>query len=233
MKKSILSVLLFFSSASLSAEPIQSPDVLTHKIEQYVLNELATYPEGKVHVSADKIDSRLTLKACAYNQLVVFNPYQTPILETSTMGIKCRENDNHWSLYVPIRITILKTVYVANRALMKGEHITGNDIYQTEMDVHRLKYGYFEDIDDLVGQMCKTNIAINSPFSPHNVELAKIIRKGEKVSIVTSNNNLTVSMDGIAMNEGALGENIKVRNIVSKKIIEAQVAGKKRVTVVF
>lgn len=233
MKKNILSVLLFFASTSLFAEPIQSPEILANQIVHYVLNELTSYPEGKIRVSADKIDSRLTLKACAEDKLVVFNPYQSPILETSTMGIKCQEQDNHWSLYVPIRISILKTVYIARRALMKGEHISGHDMYQAEIDVHKLKNGYFEDIDELVGQVCKQNIAINTPFNPHNIELPKVVRKGEKVSIVTNNNNLMVSMDGIAISDGSMGETIKVKNLVSKKIIEAQIAGEKQVTVVF
>lgn len=217
----------------LFAETTQSPEILTHKIKDYVLSELANYREGKIHVSADKIDSRLSLKACAEDRLIVFNPYQSPILETSTLGIKCQEADNHWSLYVPIRITILKTVYVAKRTLMKGDRISGDDIYQTEMDVHKLKYGYFDDIDDLVGLVCKKNVAINTPLNPHNIELAKVVHKGEKVSIVTSYNNLTVSMDGIAINDGALGETIKVKNLSSKKILDGQVTGKKMITVIF
>lgn len=233
MKKGILSVLLLFASASLFAQPIQSPQVLTTKIEQYVLNELSSYKEGKINVSADKIDSRLSLKACAENKLVVFNPYQSPILDTSTLGIKCQEKENHWSLYVPIRITILKTVFVAKRSLTKGDRITGNDIYSTEIDIHKLKYGYFNDIDELIGHVCKQNVIIHSPFNPHNIELAKIIHKGEKVKMVTNNNNLTISMDGIAINEGTLGDTIKVKNLSSNKIIEAQIAGKKRVTVIF
>lgn len=233
MKKSILSILLFFASTGLPAEPTQSPEILTRKIEQYVGNQLTSYKEGRVHVSADKIDSRLSLKACAKKYLVVFNPYNTPILDTSTMGIKCQEPENHWSLYVPIRITILKTVFVANRTLTKGDRITGNDVYQAEIDIHKLKHGYFSDIDDLIGQVCKQNIAINHPFTPNNIELPKVIRKGEKVSIVTTNNNLMISMDGIAVNDGALGETIKVKNQTSKKIIEAQVTGKKIVTVAF
>lgn len=232
MKKSI-SVLLFFASAVISAEPTQSPEILTRKIEQYIHSELAPHPGGKVHVTADKIDSHLSFKACAENKLVVFNPYQTPVSNTSTFGIKCQEQDNHWSLYVPVRITILKKVYIAHRAMMKGERINGHDMYQAEIDVHQLKYGYFEDIDDLAGHVCKQNIPIDSPFNPHNVELAKIIRKGEKVAIVTNNNNLTVSMDGIAIDEGTMGDSIKVKNLSSKKIIEAQITGKKRVTVVF
>jgi flagella basal body P-ring formation protein FlgA len=40
-------------------------------------------------------------------------------------------------------------------------------------------------------------------------------------------------MDGIAMNEGALGDSVKVKNLSSKRIIEAQVTGKKTVKVTF
>lgn len=233
MKKSILSVFLFFASISLFAESIQSTKILTRKIEQYVLNELASYKEGKVRVTADKIDSRLNLNACTEDHLVVFNPYQSSMLETSTMGIKCQEKENHWSLYVPIRITILKTVFLAKRSLMAGEQITGNDLYQAEINIHQLKHGYFNDIDDLIGRVCSKNVAINTPFNPHNIELAKVVHKGEKVSIVTNNNNLTISMDGIALSGGTVGDTIKVKNLSSNKIVEAQIAGEKRVSVVF
>lgn len=221
VKKSILSLLLFFASTNLFAEPSQSPKILTQKIEGYILNQLASYKEASIHVSADKIDSHLSLKPCAEENLVVFNPYQSPLLDTSTMGIKCEEPENHWSLFVPVRINIMKTIYVANRNLRKGDSITGNDLYQTEMDVHKLKQGYFNDIDDLIGQVCKQNIAIHHPFNPNNIELPKTIHKGEKVSIITNNNNLTISMDGIAVHDGALGETIKVKNLSSKKIFQS------------
>ena len=232
MNKCILSVLVFFASTGLHADAIQSPDILTNKIEQHIRNELSSYKEGTVRVTADKIDSRLNLKACAEDQLVVFNPYQSPILSTSTMGIKCQENDNHWSLYVPVKITVLKTIYVAKRALIKGNRLTEDDIYQTEMDVQRLNKGYFTEKDLLVGQICKQNISPNSPLNPHNVEAAKLINKGERVSIVVNDNNLTISMDGVAMEEGSLGDTIKVRNLSSKKIIEAQITDAKKVNVI-
>ncbi|KTC89699.1 flagellar basal body P-ring formation chaperone FlgA [Fluoribacter dumoffii] len=232
MKKSILRVLLFFASTALNAEAIQSPEILSNKIEQYIRNELASYNEGKILVTADKIDSRLNLRACAEDHLIVFNPYQAPILNTSTMGIKCQEIDNRWSLYVPVKITVLKTIYAAKRPLLKGTRVTENDIYQTEMDVQKLNHGYFSEKDLLIGEVCKQNIPQNSPLTPNNIEAAKLIHKGERISIVVNDNNLTVSMDGVSMEEGSLGETIKVRNLSSKKIIEAQITGAKKVNVI-
>ncbi|BCA95935.1 flagella basal body P-ring formation protein FlgA [Legionella antarctica] len=202
------------------------------KIEQTILNELSNYTEGKIQVSANKIDSRLNLKACAEERLFVFNPYQTPVLSSSTMAVKCLEEDNHWILYVPFTITIFKTVLVSKNMLVKGTQVKENDIYQTEMDTQKLKSGYFTNKNELIGLVCKHDVAADSPFTPYNIELAKLIHKGEEVTIVANNENLTVSMPGIALNEGALGDTVKVKNRSSKRIIEAQVTGEKRVTVV-
>lgn len=231
MKTNILSVLLFFASTCIHADSSQSLDLLKSKIEQYVLNELSSYTEGKIQVSADKIDSRLNLRACAEDQLSIFNPYQTPMLSTNTLGIKCKEDTNHWTLYVPIRVTILKTVFVAKHPLIKGSHVTEEDIYQVELDVQKLKQGYFIDSHELLGQVCKQNISADSPLNPYNIELAKLVHKGEQVSITAFNEGFSVSMDGVALDDGALGEPVKVKNLSSKRVIEAQVSGSKKVKV--
>lgn len=232
MNTRILSILLLILSQWAHAEPIQSLDLLQSKIEQYVLNELANYSEGKVKVTADKIDQRLMLRACAEDQLVIFNPYQSPMLNSSTMGIKCNEDSNHWTLYVPIRITVLKTVFIAKRPLVKGTKVGEEDIYQAELDVQKLKQGYFTNSIELLGQVCKQNINADTPFSPNNIELAKLVHKGEQVAITVSNDSLMISMDGIALDDGAMGEPVKVRNLSSKKVIEAQVSGAKQVKVI-
>ena len=120
---------------------------------------------------------------------------------------------------------------VAKRALIKGSRITDEDLQQVEMDAQRLKQGYFTDKQQLVGLISKQNISPNSPLSPYNIELAKLIHKGEQVAIIATDNHLTISMDGIALNEGVLGDLIKVKNKSSHKIVEAQVSGKKQVKI--
>ncbi|KTD34282.1 flagellar basal body P-ring biosynthesis protein FlgA [Legionella moravica] len=232
MKKSILSVLTFFASFCLYADLSQSLDLIKNKIESHVLNELTTYTEGKIEVQADQLDPRLNLRACAENKLEIFNPYKTPMLNTNTMGIKCLEEDNHWTLYVPVKISVLKTVLVAKRALVKGSRITSNDLYPMEMDAQKLKQGYFTDPKELIGLICKHDITPDSPLNSFNIELAKLVHRGDQVTIVATNDYLTVSMDGIALDEGVLGDSIKVKNLSSKRVIDAQVTGEKKVAVV-
>lgn len=219
------------TSSGLYADATQSLDVLKDKIEQQVLRELSSYTQGRVDVQADKIDSRLQLGTCDESQLEVFNPYQTPMLKTNTMGIKCKESNNHWTLYVPIRITLLKSVFVAKHMLMKGDLITAEDVYQTELDVQKLKQGFFTNEKEFVGLVSKQTIAADTPITPYHIELAKLIHKGEQVSIVVSQDNLTISMQGIALDTGARGDHIKVKNLSSKRIIDARVLSEEKVEV--
>jgi flagellar basal body P-ring formation protein FlgA len=235
VKKSILCIFGIFASTCLWADglssDVQSLLVVQNKIESYILNHLASYTEGKIKVSADKIDSRLKLKECADEKLEIFNPYESSLLNTNTMGIKCVEETNHWTLYVPVKVIVLKTVLLTKQALKKGTRLQFGDLYQSEMDAQKLKQGYFTDPKELVGLVCAKNIAPDTPLNPYNVELAKIVSKGQKINIIATNGSLNISMAGIALSDGVLGDVIKVKNVTSKKIIEAQISGKQKVKV--
>jgi flagellar basal body P-ring formation protein FlgA len=236
VKRSILCILGIFANTCLWADgvpsSIQSLSVVQNKIESYMLSQLARYSEGKVKVSADKIDSRIKLKECADEQLEIFNPYESSLLHANTMGIKCVEETNHWTLYVPIKVVILKTVLLTKQALKRGTTIEYGDLYPSEMDAQKLQQGYFTDPKELIGLVCAKDIAPDTPLNPYNVTLAKIVIKGQKVDIIASSGNLNISMTGIALNDGVLGDVIKVKNAKSKRIIEAHVSGKQKVKII-
>lgn len=231
LRQTILGILLIFASAFLQAEQKQSLDLIKQKIERYVLNELADQHSDNIQVSAEKIDPRLNLKACEDAELEVFNPYKTPMINTSTLGIRCIEQDTHWTLYVPIRISLSKRVIAAKRALPKGTQITAADIVKVKMDVSHLKQGYFTQKQDVVERVCKHNIPEGTAFNAFNLQSAVLIHKGEQVSIQAVNEMINVSMHGVALNDGALGDMIRVQNLSSKRVIEAQVSGTKQVRV--
>ncbi|CDZ79047.1 flagellar basal body P-ring biosynthesis protein FlgA [Legionella massiliensis] len=231
LRQTILGILLIFASSFLQAEQKQSLDLIKQKIESYVVNELANQHSDDIQVSAEKIDPRLNLKACEDAELEVFNPYKTPMIYTSTVGIRCKEQNTHWTLYVPIRITLNKKVIVAKRALPKDTPITVADIAKVKMDVSHLKQGYFIQEQDVIGRVSKHNIPEGTALNAFNLQSAVVIHKGEQVSIQAINEMINVSMHGIALNDGALGDLIKVQNQSSKRVIEAQVSGTKLVRV--
>lgn len=234
MSKAILSILtlVLISSIAIASE-MQSHELLLDKIKDHVVNELADYSkEAKVHVSTGKIDSRLTLPACADDQLQVFNPYKSAMIQTTTMGIKCKEATNHWTIYVPIDISLIKTVIAAKNPIRRGSRINQDDLYEAEMDVQQLKQGYFKENKKVIGLIAKHNIKEGAAITPYNLQLPKLVLKGERVSIVAKGESFKISMDGVAMEEGTLGESVRVKNLSSQRIIEASVASRKVVEII-
>lgn len=231
MKRCVLALSIFLMQNSLFAENVQSLDLLKLKIEQFLVNDLAVSVEGKIAVSVEKMDSRLQLRACAEEKLEVFNPHHSPVVNTRTMGIKCTESDNHWTLYVPVKISVLQAVYAAKQALSKGSRIGPHDIYMQEMDTRHLKQGYYTDEQQIVGLICKQAMRQGMPFSPLNVQIPRLVQRGQQVNIVAGTDAFTVKMPGIALNDGTLGETVSVKNLSSKKILEGRISARQEVRV--
>ncbi|ARG98864.1 flagella basal body P-ring formation protein FlgA [Legionella micdadei] len=231
MQQTIFSLLLILTSTLSQASPRQSLDIIKQKVELYALNELSTQNNDEIEVSAEKIDPRLNLKACKEDKLEVFNPYKTPLLNTTTIGVKCREQDTHWTLYVPIQVTQKRLVLVANHSLPKGTRLTENDFDKLKVSVSQLKHGYFTDTKEVVDRVCKQNVPEGAILTPYNLQTPLMVRRGEQVSIQAINEMINVSMDGIALTDGSLGDTIKVQNLTSKRIVEAQVSANRQVRV--
>lgn len=230
--RTILGVFLIVASSICNAdETRQSLELIKDKVEHYVLKSLSTQENQSITVSADRIDQRLNLKACHEENLELFNPYQTSILRTSTIGVKCNEKDIHWTLYVPVTIQVKKPVIVAKRTLRQGSAISLDDIDFIELDLSQLKQGHFSQAEEVVGQVCKQTIMEGTAITPNSLKVAQVVMKDEQVSIQVTGDNFSVSMPGVALSGGTIGDTIKVRNSSSKKIVEARISGPHQVKV--
>ena len=231
VRKSIVIILWFCLLQQMHANETQSLDILQQKIEHALISQLADSVDGKLVVTVEKMDSRLQLKQCKETALEVFNPYKRSLIQVSTMGIKCLEPDNHWILYVPVKLSLMKKIYAAKRTLVKGTRIEAGDIFSTEIDVHALRQGFYTKKKELLGHVCKQNIISGTAFSPANLQLPSLVRKGQTVNIKAGGEGFSVNMSGIALNEGAMGEIISVKNLSSKRTVEVRVTGKQEVQV--
>lgn len=68
-------------------------------------------------------------------------------------------------------------------------------------------------------------------LSWHDVGRRPLVRKGDVVEVSASSGLLRVTLKGLALQNGALGDIITVRNPESLKVIPALVVGENRVEV--
>jgi len=59
----------------------------------------------------------------------------------------------------------------------------------------------------------------------------KLIKRGEKVIIKVNSPNLEISVAGIALMDGVKNQNIRIKNIKSKQIVQATVVKQGQVVV--
>ncbi|HAV88201.1 MAG TPA: flagella basal body P-ring formation protein FlgA, partial [Pseudomonas sp.] len=62
-------------------------------------------------------------------------------------------------------------------------------------------------------------------LTPAMLELAEVIRRGDQVVISAGNQSVNVRMPGEALTDGAPGEQIRVKNLRSGRIVRARVTG--------
>jgi flagella basal body P-ring formation protein FlgA len=93
----------------------------------------------------------------------------------------------------------------------------------TRTDISRLNGGYYATLQEVKGMVLKRPVTAGTVFSTAMLQPAILIKRGEKVIISAETDSLQVRMEGVALQEGAKGELIEVKNLSSRQVIEAVV----------
>ncbi len=183
----------------------------------------------QLKIRVGKIDSRLRLHKCG-QAIDYFIPAGRQAINTSTLGARC-EFPKPWSLYLPVTISIYTPVLVAAHPIGRGVPLQQDDVKLVDYDLKRLPNGYYQDVAPIVGKITTAPIVAGKALTPKMVKNQQIIKRGNRVTIVATIKSVRVSMHGIALANGSLGETIKVKNIDSRKIIQAQISGPNEVKI--
>jgi flagella basal body P-ring formation protein FlgA len=208
------------TAISAGGGPTQPHESIRTAAEQHVLNDLDDENQ-QVSVSAGRLDNRLRLSACA-QELDTFAPYGRKNSSRITIGVRCNDSDG-WTLYVPVTLSIMKEIVVADRELPRGTILTAADIKTEQRDVARLHRGYVENPRQAIGKKLKRRLHADAILTPGQMVIQHAVKKGNQVVILAQIGTLQVRMNGKALSNGAVGERVKVENNSSNRRIEATV----------
>lgn len=209
-------------------EALQTHQSIREAAEQHVLDELPGSAD-KVSIEAGSIDSRLRLAACQ-QPLETFAPYRRSNSARITVGVRCNDT-TRWTLYVPVSVSRMQEIVVAHEPMSRGDQITADSIRLELRDVARLHRGYLTSLDQALGKRVKRRIPVDGVVTPDRVMVQHAVKKGNQVTILARIGSLEVRMKGKALDSGAVGERIKVRNSSSERELEATVVARGTVKV--
>jgi flagella basal body P-ring formation protein FlgA len=201
--------------ATRADDAIEPLDRIRHGAEAAVKHNLPPSAE----VSADAIDPRLRLPACA----------ATPDAEagaargaSANVTVRCTA-PSAWTLYVPVRIRDLRPVLVLTRAVRRGETVDASVLRSETRDIAQLPFGYVSDAAMIAGNEFRRPVGAGQALSPADIEPERCIRRGDLVTLIGRAAGIEVRAEGKAMADGGRGSRIRVQNSNSKRIVEGTV----------
>jgi len=224
-----LCVLLCVTRPISAAESFQSHTSIYQAAKSFIRDHVASKDKQSTEIVTGNLDSRLKLKKCN-KALSAFLPKGSRVIGKTTVGVKCT-GTKPWSLHVPVTISVYKKVLAATHTLQRGDILTESDLKLIKYDVSRLSYGYFEDIKIGVGMKVKRHIMVDKVLTPAMLKKPQVIKRGQKVSILAHSGRMQVRMIGKALNNGAIGDRIRVMNMKSRQKVEGVVTSSSEVEV--
>lgn len=207
--------------AAVQAEGIQPLDTIYAAAKDFLVSRNPGQQQAQ-QIEAGPLDARLALTACEV-PLEAFMPPGSSTYGNTTVGVRC-PGAKPWSVYVPVKIKISTAVVIAARPLMRGAQLSEADLTIATLDAGSLPPDYLTDSRQAIGQQLKRPLSSGMAVAAGMLDTPRMVRRDERVTILAEEGGLEVRMAGQALEDGALGQPIKVRNLVSKRIVGGVIA---------
>ena len=135
-------------------------------------------------------------------------------------------------LEIPVsaRFSIYRKLPVAAENLISGTVLKSSLIKYRKIDVTKY-HNLITTPSILSGGKLLRNMKEGEPFVKYSIKPKTVVKRRRRVTIVVKMGNIRAKAYGIAMQNGALGEMIKVKNVRSGKIVKGIVTATGEVTV--
>ncbi|HCG6159992.1 flagellar basal body P-ring formation chaperone FlgA [Vibrio parahaemolyticus] len=195
--------------------------------EQHILATVEQPAGGELTVNAADIDSRIKATDCP-------EPLDTSASSTSSTRsninvlVECPADD--WKVYVPVRVSSSVPMIVATRQLGRGEIISASDVTTSMIELQRFRKDGFSSFEQVVGAKLKRSVRLGDVVERNDV---CVVCRNEKVTIKAVKSGMTITTQGTALQDGATGDQVRVKNDKSQRIIEGIVTNIAEITVTF
>lgn len=148
--------------------------------------------------------------------------------------VKCSSGGNvvgEWQL--PVRAQLWQDVWVAATRLERGQSLDRTLLGVQKVDILRERAPLIPAESDPTSFDVTQSIPAGRALTRRDIIERPIIRKGQVVEVVAKHGALAISMKALALESGATGDLIKLRNLESRKEFSGQILHESTVQVHF
>ncbi len=129
------------------------------------------------------------------------------------------------------RVVEMVELPVATRRLSPGDIVAPGDIHIARLRAGAVRGEMAQVAAQVVGMALRHPVGPGAPLPLADLGRPMMVQKGEPVQMQLDTPGLSLSAQGVAMDGGATGEHVRVLNVQSRAIVDAEVSGTGRVRV--
>ncbi|MDP5254261.1 MULTISPECIES: flagellar basal body P-ring formation chaperone FlgA [unclassified Vibrio] len=195
--------------------------------EEYILANM-TKPKGaELKVQAADLDPRLKMTDCPIPLTTSANNTNSNRSNINVL-VEC-ESDN-WRVYVPVKIELALPMVTALRPLAKGVIISPSDVTVSMITLQHFRRQGYSQLNNVTGAKVKRLIRLGDVVERNDI---CVVCRNEKVTIIAAKGGMSITTQGTALQDGGEGEQVRVKNDKSQRIIQARVTAVGEVSVAF
>ena len=122
------------------------------------------------------------------------------------------------------RVSSILAVPVLNKSLGQGAVIGKADLDWIKLPAERAA-DYLRQASDLVGMELRRQMPEQTALRPQDLLPARVVLRGQMVTMQINLPSMQITAQGRALQDGAVGDVIRVTNTQSNRVVEATVAG--------
>lgn len=198
---------------------------LTDNAAQWLESQAANSALNQLKIQVYPLDVRLADKSC--EQQLIFSLVGEQLQRQNTVKVQCPD-ESGWQLFISAKVSQMVTAVAVTRQLAAGSYLTSEMLTQTETELLQSRGPLVSDTDLVVGARTKKTLNAGQILTQNDLCL---VCKGDVVTIVGVSTGLSVTTQATALQDGALGADVKVQNLQSKRVLTAQITAVKRVEI--
>lgn len=218
---------LCFAQTANAQAAIENIEHLRAKVAQFLTDEYEKSNPTKTEIKVNNLDKRLRLAKCDQTtSMILKDPSKSG--GNINVEVTCRGSSS-WTILVPALARIYRPVAIASRNLQRGDVIHENDLTTEIKDMSNFRMGFALTSDVLIGKEVKAAVNKGETFRNSALDSPLVIRRGDTVSMESAIGDISVTTSGTAVSDGRIGQQIRVKNLQSARVINAKVVASGKV----
>ncbi|MFK8040497.1 MAG: flagellar basal body P-ring formation chaperone FlgA [Rickettsiaceae bacterium] len=227
MHRIFYSVVLIFILQNLFAQSIFADNLIVENITKQLIGENVNHDDKLIEVfynsskQLEQVQSKSSIiEDIELQQLDYKNKKFTIYIIFN--GLDPVELSGKYNLFI--------NAPIANKLIKAGSVIHYEDISNLKINSERIK-NYISDINNIIDMKAKKNISPGAFFKKADLAKLELISANDRINLLFTSNNITIKTYGIALESGALGDKIKVKNENTESILFGYVVDKNTVQI--